>query len=894
MKTLITCHANADFDAFASILAARHLYEDCLLLFPGTQERGLQALYQGLDGAVWGFVEPEDIPWDEIGRLVLVDTAQKGRVPHVEKLLKRQDLELVVWDHHPANADDVAATERHSAQIGSACALICLELMARQLSIDAREATYLGLGIYADTGSFTYSSTTRDDFTAASWLLGMGMDVRQISDLAEHELTSLHVHVLNNLLESARKYLIGQSAVVIAETSLDQYLGDFAHLAQRLMEMEKFPVLFALGTRGSTVQVVARSRDDKIDVGRICAGLGGGGHAFAASASVRDKSAIEIRELIVQALCLEEKSEKSAAQFMSAPAIGIDEEGSLRQADELMLHFGLKSVPVFRRGTRQCLGIIEAQVASRATAHGLGNAPVQEYMKRRIFTLPPSAGIQEVAAIIVGERQRLVPIVENGETVGVISRTDLINVLAGERYAEKDLAASQSRDDDVARLLAERLPERMRQLLDLAGQVGRELRMPVYAVGGFARDLFLGRHNSDLDLVVEGNGITFADALALRLEGRVRRHKKFHTSSIIYRNEAGGEERIDVATARLEYYESPAALPTVELSSIKMDLFRRDFSINALAIRLDSLPDASLVDFFGGRRDIRDRIIRVLHTLSFVEDPTRCLRAVRFEQRYSFRIGQGTEKLMKNSLALGMMERLSSHRLFNEYHHICTEADPPACFFRMDELGIMQAILPGWHLPEGRKKLLLRCRQMLEWYRLLFYEEKADAWFLYFLALAQNLRYRECALWYDRLGLPMAQKNALLSQREHVRYLKRRLRLWHRENDGVPQPDISGLCDLLRPLGIECLIFLMATATRPEYEKTVSRYITVWRREKADVSGDDLVAMGLEPGPHFTRILRELLKAKLNGQAPGAESQLALVPAIAAALGLEQGPTQKA
>ncbi len=152
-------------------------------------------------------------------------------------------------------------------------------------------------------------------------------------------------------------------------------------------------------------------------------------------------------------------------------------------------------------------------------------------------------------------------------------------------------------------------------------------------------DLLLDRPNHDVDFVVEGEGVAFARALAAELGGRVREHRKFLTSMVIYHDEDGLEQRIDVATARLEYYESPAALPTVELSSIKMDLFRRDFTINALAIRLDCTPYGQLVDFFGGQRDIKEGVLRVLHTQSFVEDPTRSLRAVRFEQRYGFHIG---------------------------------------------------------------------------------------------------------------------------------------------------------------------------------------------------------------------------------------------------------------
>ena len=245
--TLITCHANADFDAFAGMLAARFLYTPHVLLFPGSQERGLQKLVAGLDMAALGIVETAAIPWSDITRLVVVDTRQRGRVSHVAQLLDRADVTLELWDHHPDSTDDLSSPHTHMGNTGSVTSLIVQSIAGRGLSISAEDATLLGLGIYGDTGSFTYSSTTQADFQAAAWLLGMGMDVNRIDALAAHELTSLHIQALNSLLESTQTYTINNVQVTLSEAAMEHYLGDFAYLAHRLMEMEKFPVLFAIG-----------------------------------------------------------------------------------------------------------------------------------------------------------------------------------------------------------------------------------------------------------------------------------------------------------------------------------------------------------------------------------------------------------------------------------------------------------------------------------------------------------------------------------------------------------------------------------------------------------------------------------------------------------------------
>ena len=882
-QTLITSHANADFDAFAAMLAARRLYAPCVLLFPGTQERGLQKVFTTLPPDTFDFQEHASLHWEDFDRLVLVDTRQRSRIHHVAPLLERPDLHVEVWDHHPASGDDVPAHTLHHADTGAVTSLLVQALREKGITLSVREATLLGLGIYGDTGSFTYSSTTTQDFAAAAWLLEQGMDVNALGEMAAHELTSLHIHALNSLLESARTYSINSISVVLAEASMEHYLGDFAHLAHRLMEMEKFSVLFAIGIMGDRIQVVARSRSDKINVGDICVELGGGGHTYAASASVRGMTLHEVRETILRQIHGQSAPRKTAGDYMSSPAVGVEATGSIREADELMLHFGLKAVPVFAPGSRRCIGLLDAQTASRASAHGLGTSPVEDYMRRHVQTLAPTASLKELTGIIVGARQRLVPIVENESVIGVVTRTDLINLFAEEPGIILDKsAATQAKARNLGKLMQDRLPATLRARLTLAGRLGRKLGLPVYVVGGFVRDLLLDCPNHDIDLVVEGNGIALAKALADELGGRVREHQKFLTSVVIFTDEDGHEERIDVATARLEYYEYPAALPTVELSSIKMDLFRRDFSINSLAVRLDSEPFGQLVDFFGGQRDIKDRIIRVLHTLSFVEDPTRCLRAVRFEQRYKFRLSAGAEKLVRNALSLNLMERLSPPRLFNEYQHLCDEADPPACFFRLEQLGILQAIVPQLSLTPNRREILHKTREMLAWYRLLYFDEAARAWIVYFLALNHNFSYAETSLHFKQLGLPSSIRDELMQQREQMRAVLPRLGQWQ-EQEQKGEARVSVLYELLRPVWLESLLHMMAATSNAGLQKTLSRYITQWRHEKADINGADLRRLGLEPGPLYGSLLKQVLAAKLDGEAPNAKSQLALVRSILAA-----------
>jgi tRNA nucleotidyltransferase (CCA-adding enzyme) len=875
--TLITCHANADFDAFSALIGAALLYPDGVLLFPGTQERGLHLFFQEHANFMYNFKDAGEIDFRRVGRLVLVDTRQAARVSHVREVLERRDAVVEVWDHHPDSPDDVYAQKSRTATVGAATTLLLEEILRLGIDVSCEDATLLGLGIYGDTGSFTFNSTTVRDFSAAAALRERGMDTGLISELTGHELTSRHVQVLNMLLESAVVYHVNGIAVAVAEASLDSYLGDFAPLAHRLMEMERFEVLFALGLMGDRVQVVARSRNDLVDIGKVCRSLGGGGHSYAASASVRDKTLLQVRDEIFRHLYAQVNSDKTAADYMSSPVVGIEEDRSIHDAVELMERFGLKAMPVFRRDTRICVGLLDQQTAARAVTHGLESIMVSDYMRRMVQTAGKNASLHELTDIIIAGRQRLVPVLDGEETVGVVTRTDLINVFAEEPgRLSIPLRETGGRERDVGRLLRDRIPPHYMDILKLAGRLGDEMRLPVYIAGGLVRDLLLERPNYDMDLVVEGNGIAYARALAAALKGRVREHKKFLTALVIHHDGQGREERIDVATARLEYYEYPAALPTVELSSIKMDLFRRDFTMNALAIRLNESGFGRLVDFFGGQRDIKDKFIRVLHTLSFVEDPTRMLRAVRFEQRYGFKLSPGMERLIKNAVGLKLMDKVSGARLFHELKLIFEDGNPVACLERLENFDLLKAVHPHLVLSPAKTALLRSLRAVLDWYRLLFFEEKPQAWCIYLLGLCRNTEREDAAAVFERLGVPPRQREQILALRERIRAVYPGLKAWQ-----AARRSVSELYDLLAGIPLDGVLFMMGRTNSAEMRKNLSHFITQWRYEKVDISGKDLLAMGLSPGPLFGRILRRVLAAKLDGRADSPELQRILAMSLA-------------
>jgi tRNA nucleotidyltransferase (CCA-adding enzyme) len=402
--------------------------------------------------------------------------------------------------------------------------------------------------------------------------------------------------------------------------------------------------------------------------------------------------------------------------------------------------------------------------------------------------------------------------------------------------------------------MAERLPPPLISLLQGLGEVGEELGLRVYAVGGFVRDLMLRRENYDIDVVVEGDGVHFAQVVGARSRCRVKVHKKMKTAALFF--PAG--YKIDVASARMEYYERPAALPTVELSSIKMDLFRRDFTINTLAIDVQPRAFGRLLDFFGGQRDLKEGVIRVLHNLSFVEDPSRIFRAIRFEQRFGFHIGKHTQNLMKSAISKGFLARLSGTRLFSELEIILREKNPLPILERMAEFGLLTFFHPRLGYDAQTKALLARVYEVVNWFDLLFIEGSYLKWMVYLLGLADQLRLKGLEEMIERLSLPPRYGKRLLEgRREGVRVLQRA----RRRTMGPKE-----IYTLFRPLSVETLLYIMAKTDEEGVKKAISLFFTKLNTVKVSLRGKDLQQLGIKPGPLYREILDSLLLARLEGK----------------------------
>lgn len=855
---VITTHVNADFDAMGSMIAAKQLYPDALLVFPGSQERTLREFFVKSTVYLYDFKRLRDLDLNEIDRLILVDTRQLSRIGRFQEVVGRREVDVHIYDHHPSAPDDIRGQVMVVRPFGSTVTILTQLLREREIRLSPEEATIMSLGIFEDTGSFTFSSTTPEDFEAAAYLVRCGADLNAVADMVTQELTAEQVNLLNELIHSAKSYSIQGFDICIATVALDRYVGDFAVLVHKLRDIENLDIIFGLALMDDRIYLVARSRLPEVDVGAVAGYFGGGGHATAASATIREMTLIQAEGKLIEVLKSTIHPFPTAAHLMTSPVVFTRSETTMADAMQVMIRYNINAMPAVEDG--KIVGLVNRQVLEKAMYHGLEKQPVREFMNTDFAVVGPEATLVDIQTHLVERHQRILPVMQGGKITGVITRRDLLDFLVSDHsntpralYDENGQAHWPKRKNMVS-VLMEQIPKDVIRILREFGQLADRLQYRAYAVGGFVRDLLLRRPNLDIDIVVEGDGTEFARAFAMEHDVRARCHKKFNTALIIFPDGL----RIDVATARFEYYQYPAALPTVEFSSLKMDLFRRDFTVNTLALGLNHGEFGQLIDFFGGQRDLKEKNIRVLHNLSFVEDPTRILRAIRFEQRFGFRISNQTAMLIRNAVRMGLIQKLGGRRFFHEIQLILNEENPIPALRRIAEFKVLPALSDVISFDAKMEELFNRLREVVSWYRLSFLDEPLDRWWVFLLGLLSGLSQSDLEQVCQRLQFGPTQSERLPWLYEKTSEL---LRFFFQQPDVRP----SEIYRALQPFEPEELLFVMGRAQNEEVRRAVSHYFHRYRRVETELKGRDLKSLGLPPGPVYRKLLDELLDARLNG-----------------------------
>jgi tRNA nucleotidyltransferase (CCA-adding enzyme) len=639
------------------------------------------------------------------------------------------------------------------------------------------------------------------------------------------------------------------------------------------------------------VQLIARSATDAIDVSAIASHFGGGGHTRAAAALVRDRTLDSVRVELLGLLPEVVQPPVTVEQIMSRGAQTVDADTTVVIAATRMQRTGHEGYPVVKDG--RVVGLLTRQAVDRARRHHLDRKPVADVMDAGELWISPSDSVEKLQSLMAEYGWGQMPVVEDEEVIGIVTRTDLIKLWSTP-------VKLPSAEEKISQRLSRALSPPTLELVHRISQTAAQMGYSTYFVGGLVRDLLLDLPIVDIDIVVEGDAIALARRLRRKLGGRVRSHSRFGTAKwliddpatraslveILTPDDAAGtlgdenglREAIDFVTARTEFYTHPTALPEVERSSIKQDLHRRDFTINTLAIQLDPDHFGELLDFYGGESDLRQGLIRVLHSLSLIEDPTRILRAARLETRLGFKTELRTEQLISD--AVPMLDRVSGDRIRHELELIFREAEPERALCRLHELGVLEAICPGLFCDDWLQVRFGRLRTADDEPAWALDDEKRTfgylALLLYRLASDATVNCRKRL----KLGRDITKR---LGEVESIKALVADL-----EHPQSP----STLYRRLSPYSTDALLVVWA-AEKESVRRQIRRYQSELRDVRTLLDGRYIIdRYGLRPSPLVGRLLNQLRDARLDGKVKTREDEEALLEQLLAAIDYKGGDTK--
>ncbi len=826
-------------------------------------------------------------------------------------------------DEDPTSHDFPAA-EVHIEAVGAATTLIVEALQHRAIVPTPFEATVMALGIHSDTGSLTFEQATPRDAQALAWLMAQGANQQAIAENKEPGLSPQLQDLLGQALKTVQTETVRghQLGWVILETQ--GFVPGLSGLVGQLMTVLGLDTLL-LGAKYQTHQhqtkavMIGRSRtnpllpNSRVDLRLVFEPLGGGGHAQAASASLNEESLTEglgvVFDRALGAVRSQIPAPPTAKSLMSSPVRTILPTTSVDEAQRILLRYGHAGLCVVN-DQAELVGIISRRDIDITLRHGLGHAPVKGCMSRQIKSIEPETPIAQIQDLMMTYDIGRLPVLQAEKLVGIVTRTDLLRQLHQTQKAYHgphpvEMKAKQTPSVTIHPPAAETLYQQLKTriseiwpalmlIADMADQKGWAL----YLVGGAVRDLLLAQlpepnkqsHPlTDIDLVVdgakEGAGVALAEAIKAQYpQVSVQVHGQFQTAALIWHPAESSDPSsgrpsdpllIDIATARTEFYPYPAANPEVEASTIRQDLYRRDFTINAMAIRLNGSREemgtatgampGQLLDYFGGWIDLQQGHVRVLHANSFIEDPTRIFRAVRFAVRLGFTIEPQTEQFIRYAISSGIYAQMQASedktpalqtRLKAELKYLLSNDQWEASLVKISRLGALACLHSTLEMTPALWRQLGRMNRWLNKFDDEYLGSTQPRWLMLLeLIIAQldpPLRDRVAT----HLSLGAESQHLLKSLHLQEEDLLKRLPKAQRP---------SQIYEMLHPYGSAELL-LMGDRHPYTLGPRIWQYIVQLSSQSPLINGETLKQLGYKPGPQFRDILNAVNARSLNGE----------------------------
>ncbi|PMP62357.1 MAG: polynucleotide adenylyltransferase [Hydrogenobaculum sp.] len=698
---------NADLDALSSIYGLSLLEKDAKLFYTSFSPKA-KKLFDDIKDKFQTINSLEGL------KNAHIFTVDFSSLDFVFELLKKENIrKITLFDHHVKHIEKEPFLEAHIDESLGACTTLIVEhLIKKDVSISKEDASILLCGIYDDTNYFSIKAISPKDFEVASYLIKKGADVEFVNKYVKSYISLKDLINLEEYLKSLEILNINQKKIGFivldgAQESVIENLRD-------VKELENLDAYFVIMSSSTNTYVVARSKT--IDVENILSKLGGGGHKLASGLKLNFVSSKKLKSIILE-LLKGENPKIALKDIMTKNPLTLKKDMNVEEAFYTLSNFKISKAPVLDEN-EQVMGAITKKILAKALDISK-ESKVQELLIS-IPLLKENDFIWEAEKVFL--ENPLAPMIgildEKGKLVGIITKSDLIRHIT---------------EDEEQKISTKHIniPSYMIDIvMDIKSFIPKGEKL--YLVGGVVRDIILNRPSYDIDFVFEGD----IDLLenALREKGiKTHRFEGFNSVHFKYKG-----FKIEISSTRREYYETAGAYPVVSKASLKEDLFRRDFTINTLLLSLDEEDFGTVIDYFGALNDIKNKIVRVLHPLSFIEDPVRILRAIRFEAKLNFRLSKDTKRLLEEALQKGMLKYAPKGRIFNELKIALQEKEFENIFEAYKKYGIIESLFeykPDYLYIEEKSKNL---KMFSDWYLLEYKNPFKEASWIFFWLLVKN------------------------------------------------------------------------------------------------------------------------------------------------------------
>lgn len=848
---LIVTHSTADFDALASLVLAGKIFPNSVCLIPSFSSSvySFFSLYGNLFDNLKNL---KDIDLSKIDRVIMVDTQYPDRITGLKDFIENHPKVLVI-DHHYPDEEVKINAKRIVKEVGSTVSILVHMIKKKNINIKPLEASLFALGIYEDTGNLLFITTKPYDIEALSFIFKYNVDLKIVHKYLITYLTDTQKKIFEKILSNLKVVEINGYKLGISKIIISEYTEGVGFLVHKILELFDLEATFSILILNKKTIIIGRSRTEEINVKKILSYFGGGGHKTAASANFDNIKRVKVYSKLVKLIKSNIKIKIYAKDIMSYPVKTIDFENSLEEAKNIMLRFNFSGLPVTKNG--KIIGIITRSEISKVELMGLTNFKVKDFMIEKFIFVTPDTSLEEIEKIMVEKNIGRIPVVVKGKVVGIITRSD---ILRGIYFKSEKTQKYLIDNSKINKILEKNLSKKILTLIKKIGRIADKMKINAYLVGGFVRDVFLNYETKDIDIVIEGDSIIFSQELKKIFKTNIHIFPDFKTATLNV-----DDIRIDIASSRREYYKEPASLPRVELGgSIKDDLLRRDFTINTLAICINKKRFGELIDLLNGYKDLKEKKIRVLHNLSFIDDPTRILRAVRYSTKLNFKIEKETKHLIKNTIKTGLFTDAKNTRIKEELFLILKDKNIAYKGLKLlKNLGGLKLIHRKLIFDnETSKKIGLSLSLPSEFE---IYKKDFDLESILFFMLISELNDYNRKEIIERWNL---KKD----------FIKNESFYFNRLNELKKVKSKYEIYCTLRNLNLEELIYLIYKSEVNEREK-IRDYIFNLSNIKIKLKGKDLISMGLKPSKDFKYIFEKVKEEAINGNLHTLEDEINFV-----------------